>query len=475
MSRWHAHSLTFRLACWHAGVALLVVLVLAGFVREVVEHRLKAEIDRQLRIDFDIVEGQIEVGADGRLVWPLRGAHGEEGYARMLAWFEVWDASGRLLLRFWPVPETAAHARPGAPEGGGLLFYSAEVEPGLVARIMERPGHIGGVDVSLRVLRDTSGMRLTLAELERVFFFGVPLAGLLAFVGGWWLARRSLWPIRDMAARADEITARSLEQRLPVANPHDELGRLGLVFNNTLRRLENSFAELRRFAADASHELRTPLTALRAAGEIALRDASDPDRLKEAIAAMLADAQRMQDLVDALLELARAETDRTLVRRTPVDLAVFAGNAIESIRVLADEKGLALRYDAPPGGLCIATDAALLRHAVLNLLDNAIRHTPPGGTVALRLHREALGRATLLVEDDGEGIAPEHHPYLFDRFYRVDKTRSRATGGAGLGLAIARAAVERLNGRISVDSTLGGGALFRIELPGLGEGAIASP
>lgn len=465
MNRWHAHSLTFRLACWHAGVALLVVLVLAWFVREVVEHRLRAELDRQLRIDYDIVEGQIEVGADNRLTWPLRGAHGEEGYARMVAWFEVWNEAGRLLLRHWPVPETVAHARPGVPDDGGLRFYSAEVEPGLVARIMERPGHIGGVDVRLRVLRDTSGMRLTLAELERVFFVGMPLAGLLAFGGGWWLARRSLRPIGDMAARADAITARSLGQRLPVANPHDELGRLGLVFNNTLRRLENSFVELRRFTADASHELRTPLTALRAAGEIALRNARDPHRLREAIAAMLADAQRMQDLVDALLELARSETERTPPTCTPLDLAAFAREAVESIRVLAEDKGLTLQCDAPPDDLSVATDPALLRHAVLNLLDNAIRHTPAKGTVTLELHRKAQGGAVLVVGDTGEGIAPEHHPHLFDRFYRVDKIRSRATGGAGLGLAIARAAVERLDGRISVQSTPGHGSRFRIELP----------
>ena len=151
-------SLTLRLAWWHAVTALIVVVALAVFVRHTVSQRLLQELDRQLRIDFDVIEAQVEE-SQGKLVWPLRGSHGDEGYARMAAWFEVWSEDAKLLLRHWPVAETEAHERPGPPGGQQLRFYSAEVEPGLFARIMERPARVGHRDVILRILRDESGLR----------------------------------------------------------------------------------------------------------------------------------------------------------------------------------------------------------------------------------------------------------------------------------------------------------------------------
>lgn len=455
-------SLIFRLAWWHAATALVVVVALALFVRQIVSQRLLHELDRQLRIDFDIIEAQVEQ-SEGRLVWPLRGSHGEEGYARMFAWFEVWSEDGKLLLRHWPVPETEAHARLGPPVGQELRFYSAEVEPGLFARIMERPARVKHRDVILRILRDESGLRRTQHELAEVFLFGLPLAMLLAVVGGWFVARRSLAPVGAMAAHAKEISATSLSQRLPVANPHDELGRLATVFNATLQRLENSFAELRRFAADASHELRTPLTALRSEGEVALNNARDPEQFRQSIGAMLEEAERLQDLVDSLLTLARAEADQQPLNRAPIELSALTREVVESLRILADEKQQQLAAELN-GEVSFAGDATLLRHALLNLVHNAIRYTPAGGRINVRCCRRDR-EAVIEVTDTGEGIAPEHQAKVFERFYRVDKTRSRAEGGAGLGLAIAKLAIERHGGRIELDSTPGRGSTFRVLLP----------
>jgi len=463
MSRWRGHTLTLQLASWHAAAVLLVVVVLTVFARQVIEHRLVAELDRQLRIDFDIIEGQTEDTADGKLSWPLRGAHGEEGYARMAAWFEIWSEEGQLLLRHWPVPETEAHARLAPPAGLELSFFSAEVEPGLVARIMERPGRVGHRDVRLRVLRDSSGLRRTQQELARVLFVGMPLAALLAFAGGWLLARRSLAPLSAMAARAHEITAHSLTQRLPVSNPQDELGRLGTVFNETLRRLENSFNELRRFAADASHELRTPLTALRATGEVALRDKAQEGQLRETIGAMLEDAQRLQDLVESLMALARAEADSPPLQRAPVDCARLVREAVDNLRVLAEEKQQQLLVEAG-SDFTLAGNADLLRQALLNIVHNAIRYTPAGGRITVRC-RELEREACFEVEDTGVGIAAEHRDHIFERFYRIDPARSRSEGGTGLGLAITRAAIERHGGCIEVESAPERGSLFRIVLP----------
>ncbi len=454
-------SLTLRLVSWHAATALVIVLVLAMITRHVVAQRLVHELDRQLRIDFDIIEGQVEESGD-RLAWPLRGSHGEEGYARMAAWFEVWSEEGKLLLRHWPVPETEAHDRLGPPDGQQLHFYSAEVEPGLFARVMERPARIEHRDVILRILRDESGLRRTQHELAEMFLVGLPLAVLLAVAGGWFVACRSLAPVRAMAAQAKEISASSLSQRLPVANPHDELGRLATVFNATLQRLESSFAELRRFAADASHELRTPLTALRAEGEVALNSVREPEQFRQSIGAMLEEAQRLQDLVDSLLTLARAEADQRPLNRVPIELGALTREAVESLRILADEKQQQLAVEANVD-LPATGDAALLRHALLNLVHNAIRYTPAGGRILATCSRRGR-EAVVEVCDNGEGIAPEHQANVFERFYRVDKTRSRSEGGAGLGLAIAKLAVERHGGRIELESAPGKGSTFRVLL-----------
>jgi heavy metal sensor kinase len=317
--------------------------------------------------------------------------------------------------------------------------------------------------VRLRVLRDASGLRRTQRELVRVFLVGMPLGAVLAFGGGWLLARRALSPLAGMAARARAITASLLSQRLPVSNPHDELGRLGTVFNETLQRLENSFNELRRFAADASHELRTPLTALRAAGEVALRDPRDPANLRDTISAILEEAQRLEDLVEPLLALARAEADAPPLRRSPVACGALAREVAEGLRVLAEEKQQHLVVEAA-ADITVAADAGLLREALQNIVHNAIRYTPTGGRVTIRCQGRQ-NAAVIEVEDTGEGIAPEHRARVFERFYRVDKARARAEGGAGLGLAIARAAVERHGGRIELESTPGKGSLFRIVLP----------
>ena len=200
--------------------------------------------------------------------------------------------------------------------------FSAEMQRHLHVRVLENSTRIADEPVVLRVYRSEAELRRAMAELGAVLAFGLPLAVALSAAGGYLIAHRSLSPMSQIAARARQITAESLEGRLPVPNPHDELGQLATVFNATLARLENSFAELRRFTADASHELRTPLTALRAVGEAALRpDAGDPKSLREALSSMLEETRRLSDLVDALLLLARADTGVIIASQQQVDLA----------------------------------------------------------------------------------------------------------------------------------------------------------
>jgi len=259
------------------------------------------------------------------------------------------------------------------------------------------------------------------------------------------------------------LRAESLGGRLPVPNPHDELGQLATVFNATLARLENSFAELRRFTADASHELRTPLTALRAVGEAALRsEPGDPKSLREALSSMLEETRRLSDLVDALLLLARADTSGVSPSLEQVDFTGLVNEVRETLLVLAEEKNQQIETMAEK--VTVRADRELLRLALLNLVHNAIRYSAEGLMISLRVRRQEAN-AVAEVIDQGPGIAPQHQQKIFERFYRVDKARSRASGGAGLGLAIARWAIERQGGHIELESQPGRGSLFRIVMP----------
>jgi len=464
MKRWRRRSLKLRLAFWHAAISSLLLVTLAVFVFEVVEHRLRAELDRQLRIDFDLVAAELDQhGPEEKLRWPVRGAHGDDGYGRLAAWFEVWSESGKLVLRQWPVPDEAIDIELEPPRGRTLRFHTMSLEEELWVRLMERPARIDGEPFMVRMFRDESNMRHTLTEIATVFWIGVPLAVLLSAGGGYFLAGRSLSPLAAMAEQARQITAESLDERLPVRNPHDELGRLAVIFNQTIKRLERSFAELKRFTADASHELRTPLTALRAVGEIGMREPDDPAALRESISSMLEEAQTLNGLIDALLLLSRADSGSIQSKLEPVNVAASLEEIASSLEILAQEKRqtLSCELDGKPAALA---DRMLFRQAVLNLLDNAIRHSPAEAAVTVRASSQN-GCVHIEVEDDGPGIAPEEQERIFERFARIDKSRARAQGGSGLGLAIAKWAVEQQGGRIELESRPGRGSVFRIFLP----------
>jgi len=460
---WKRRTLKLRLTLWYAAATAVVLAVFAWVAYEIVEHRLGAELDRQLRIDFDVIEAQLDRDTAGQIRWLVRGAHGDEGYARLSAWFEVWSEDKQLLFRHWPVRDADIKRPMSAPLESSLRFYGIELEKDLHVRIMERPARVHDLGVIVRVFRDETDTRRTLAQIVEVFMLAAPLAVLLAALGGYFVARRSLAPVAAMADQAKQITSESLAERLPNPNPHDELGQLAAVFNQTLQRLENSFGELKRFTADASHELRTPLTALRTVGEVALRQADNPAALRETIGSMLEEAQRLNDLIESLLTLARMEGGKVLLKPEPVKLAQLAGEVRDNFCVLAAEKHQTIELTGDDE-ITVTADRFLLRQALMNIVHNAVRYSPPETHISIvTAHRN--GEAIIEVTDQGPGIAREHQPRIFERFYRVDKARSRAEGGHGLGLAIAKWSVEHQGGRIEVNSELDKGSVFRILLP----------
>ena len=328
---------------------------------------------------------------------------------------------------------------------------------------MERPARVQEIGVVMRLFRDETSMRRTLQQIIEVFIISLPFAVLAASLGGYLVARRSLRPVGAMAVHAQKITSESLSARLPNPNPADEFGQLATVFNDTLRRLENSFSELKRFTADASHELRTPLTALRTVGEVGLRASPDATALRETIGSMLEEAQRLDALIDSLLTLARLEGGESSLHQEPVAVPELVAEISESLAVLAAEKGQQIELQTEPG-LTVVADRVLLRQALLNIAHNAIRHSPGDSRIVISASRVA-GEVMMAITDQGSGIAPEHQARVFERFYRINKARSRDDGGYGLGLSIARWSIERLGGRIELESALGQGSTFRIMLP----------
>ena len=463
---WQRRSLRLRLTVWYAITSAVILLALGGILLLVLYQRLISEVDRQLRVDFETVESRVTSDSEGDLTWPGYGHtedQDEPGRPDEAGpWFEILSSEGEVLLREGPSADwnlaplsTFGREQP--------RFFSAEAKRHFYVRVLEGKANIEGQTVLLRVFKPETDLRRAILELGAVLGLGLPLAAVLSATGGYLIANRSLLPVSQMAARAQQITAESLGGRLPVANPHDELGKLALVFNATLSRLESSFSELRRFTADASHELRTPLTALQAVGEAALRsNDGDTKSLREALSSMLEETRRLSDLVDSLLLLARADTGAALPSLQEVELEALVREVRETLLVLAEEKRQLIEVQAEK--LLVRADRELLRLALLNLVDNAIRYSPTGSSIRLRVRRTE-NHAVVEVIDQGPGIAPEHQQKIFERFYRIDKARSRASGGAGLGLSITRWAIERQGGRIELESESGQGSLFRIVMP----------
>jgi heavy metal sensor kinase len=305
-----------------------------------------------------------------------------------------------------------------------------------------------------------------LHRLRRDFLAGVPLVLLLASVGGYFLARKSLSPIASMNQQTQLITAQRLSLRLDVSNPRDELGALATTINELLTRLETSFKEQQRFIADASHELRTPLAVLRGETEVALSKPRTVDEYQESLSLIKDEAERLSRIVEDLFILARQPIDApAALTKESLSLSEVVRDCTRAAQVLAVRKGVRLKTDQNDSQTIVLNgDDELLKRMMLNLLDNAVKYTPEGGEISVELARRN-GHARIVVRDTGIGIAEPEQLHVFDRFYRVDNARSRALGGAGLGLSIVRWIVEAHGGNIGLESAPGKGSKFIVELP----------
>jgi heavy metal sensor kinase len=315
---------------------------------------------------------------------------------------------------------------------------------------------------ALVIARSTKQIDQALTRLMRTLLIAVPLALAVAAGGGVFLARRALEPVDRIAQTAREIGEGDLSRRINVTTK-DELGRLAATLNQMIERLEKAFQRQKQFTSDASHELRAPLAVIEAESTLALQKERTSSDYRQSLETISQESKQMSRLVDQLLSLARADAGKEHWNFTQVDIGKLINNLSTDAEILCQEKGLSFQLgEMQP--LVVKGDEARLRELFMNLLDNAIRYTPAPGMVSISSRREGQ-MAVVAVRDTGVGIPAEDMPFIFERFYRVDKSRSRAQGGTGLGLAICKHIAEAHGGKIEVESEVGAGSTFSVWLP----------
>lgn len=455
-------SLRARLTRWYVVSMMLVLGIYAAGVFALLSQRIGETRDHHLEEDLEVAQEMVVLdGSTAR--WRVDSVF-DQGYdAGERRWIEIWSRDGRLLFARAASAEAATQASLPPPREEDAGYATIRLADGRRLRTLTKGRSARGTPYLFRVARVDRIFEEELRPTLIVLVLGIPLAAALAGLGGYLLARRALAPIGRMAARAESISADRLSERLPVENPDDELGQLATVVNRTFARLERSFELLRQFTADASHDLRTPLTALRSVGEVGLREPRTGDQYREIVGSMLEETDRLTRLIDSLLTISRADAGHVKLDREPMDLGDLAREVTTYLGVLAEDKSQQLVVEgAAP--VPVVADRLVLRQALVNLVDNAIKYSPASAPIRIRVSARD-GHGVIAVCDEGPGIPAEHRARVFDRFYRVDKSRARASGGAGLGLSIARWAVEVNGGHIELETEEGRGCQFRIVLP----------
>ena len=453
MSRWPS-SLRARLTLWYSvllGVPLIVFAVAGYFVfARSLQHRTDRFIGDALTAFARELTGERRAALN--LGEAMRTTVDEVRFRDLQ--IAILDTAGRVVVTTVLPRDDGAGTHPPY-------------------RVLSRPLAVDGQQFTLTGTYSLSDIEAMLGRIREMFLVAIPLLVLSAAIGGYSLAKRSLAPVASMGAQAAKITASNLDQRLPVGGG-DELVGLALVVNDLLDRLERSFDQQRRFVADASHELRTPAAILRAEADITLsREHRAEAEYRASVTTMQDAAQRLSRIVEDLFLLARADSGHPVAQPEALYLEDLVLDAARAMGSVADRRAVHIELgrlvEAPFHG-----DPDLLGRLLLNLLDNAVKYSPEGGTVDVAMTRRN-GHCEIMVTDAGPGIPPEARERVFERFFRVDAARSRgensATSGAGLGLAIARRIAEMHAGRLELAESRPGRTEFRLTLPGDGQPA----
>jgi heavy metal sensor kinase len=474
------HSVRWRLQLWHALILASVIALLCMLV-----YRLAAE-DRAERIDNELESFEKSFI---RRIWEQASARhdgppsGDEmrqhlnqlgdaadfppfmrglfdADAKDSVYLAYWDRDGKMVFHSANAPDSLHMPKDGQENQKKWAMKGTRRD--LIRRGPRGFSGIVGRDISNDVAKlHNLGWQIT------GFGAGLWAIGLL---GGWWLAGRAIRPIEQISRTASRIATGNVSERIDIADTDNELGRLSNVLNDTFDRLETAIHRQRQFTADASHELRTPLTVILSETSRGLKRERDPAEYREVLSNCRHAAERMRSLVESLLVLARQDgSTATDAPRETCDLSTIASDAIKLLRPIADQRDIRLIPDLTE--VTCPGDPRALSMVAVNLISNAIEHQEPGGEVRVKVFTRSdtdgdnASQAILEIIDRGQGIAAEHLPRLFDRFYRVDPARGASGGHSGLGLAIVKAIAENHHGDIVVESEPGHGATFRVTLP----------
>ncbi len=448
------------------GVSLLLLVALVGmgvYLYFRMAHNLSSAVNSFLRLSSTQAMAAVEV-SNGQINFDSSLPEGVEA-ANLVQHgltIRIFNPSGMLIQALGPYGKSPVDPNTLAPSRNGRASFSTFVDPtagddirAYTAPIIQNQRVVAIVQVA----QDVGSIQDTLDSLLTTLLLVIPLIVAVAGVGGYFLAARALAPIDAITRMAHRISAEDLSKRIGLPATDDEVGRLATTFDEMLARLDRSFQRERQFTADASHELRTPITAMQTILSVIRQERRSPEEYERALDDMLEETDRLNTLTETLLDLARRDTHLAQAREQ-VDLSTLLRDVGESMRSLAEAKGLALLCNVPDGLSIMGNRDELIRLFV-NLLDNAIEFTP-AGRIILTAAWKGDAAVEVSITDTGIGIASEHLPRLFDRFYRVDRSRSRR--GTGLGLAIAQEIAREHSGEITVHSEVGKGTSFVIRL-----------
>jgi heavy metal sensor kinase len=458
-------SIRFRLTAWYAGLLTLVYVLFAVLLMARLQSYLEENVlDTQARRARQIASTLLSRGAplaEANIIEQVKALYSPELSDRFI---RITRLDGSVLYRSGEpsdhsfVPEDIAalasmnsrnlRRKQGLPDGRAVLIAAV---PG---------GGVGQVRYTVEVGGSTASITALMHQLLWLVALGLPALVVVAVSGGYLLVKRTLAPVERIASKAELITHHNLAERLPVVHTGDELERLAISLNHMISRLDDAFQQSKRFVADASHELRTPLTVLRSELESLAQNplaAYDP---YERLGSLLQPVERLSKTVERLFALSRLDAGEAQTEWVDIDLGELVVTTADQMLLLAADKDIDVTCEAPER-VFVKGDRSRLKQVVVNLLDNAIKYTPVEGAVRLRIG-VTDGRPVLTVEDSGIGMPIEAMPHVFERFYRVDATRSDATGGAGLGLAIVKTICDAHGAVVRVASAMGRGSSFEV-------------
>jgi heavy metal sensor kinase len=456
-------SIGLRLTIWYLAIFALAQLLFGAGMWIILRHNLYDLVDDGLEAQVDDLKNFLQTQPPDRPLAKLQEeVHETYAIEHSGDYLELYADNNQLIYRSAFVQAHESSLLP--PDQVKRPINRTRRIDGRAYRFIFQNLEVNGrvYTVEMGVPADDAVETLHLFRFYLLMF--APVLLLVAAGGGYWLSRRALSPVDSLVRTAREVSGTNLSSRVQKLETGDELQRLSDTLNEMLDRIESAFQRITQFTADASHELRTPVSLIRTEAELALRRSRGEAEYKESLRHILLEAERTTVLIEQLLSMARADSGRETLNLQPVDLRQTLRSVVDGWQQVATIRNLQFSTSLDEQSSYVMGDETLLRRLTDILLDNAFKYTPSPGEVHLSLEQKAEN-AVLTVRDSGVGIAEEDQTKIFERFYRVDKARSRAQGGTGLGLAIAQWIVTQHRGSIAVESRPGEGSTFRVELP----------